>query len=131
MALLAVGKPSSIGLFSGFVPQRTEPPYILVYFAFERFPDAPGNNLDGNARAMTMRAIVHCVGGNQDAAEAVADHVEGAVLNKTLEVNGWSTGKVRQDSALNPVRDESTGPVVMDAVQTYRVASHPALILAG
>jgi hypothetical protein len=114
MALLAVGKPSTIGLFSGEVPPLTRPPYILIYFAFERIAEAPANNL----------------GASNDAAGIVADHVEGAVLDKYLDVNGWETGKVRQDSALDPNPDESTAELWLDAVQTYRVASNPALLIS-
>lgn len=123
---LLVGAPD-FPVFDGSLPQVTPaPPYVLVYFASNRPSDAGGNTLKGTSDVFALRATVHCVGGNQTAARGVAAWVESCVLDKRPAVAGRNPGLIKQDDSRDPDKDETTGPVVMDAVQLYRWSTQPA-----
>lgn len=113
-------------VYDGAVPDGATTPYVLVYLTSNRPPAGQGNGLDGTSKELTVRAICHCVGGDQVAARAVAARVEGALLDVRPVVPGRSCGLIRQESALDPVRDEGTGPLVMDMVSIYRLTTQPA-----
>lgn len=126
MALLNGGaKPAAIAIYNEKVPTAAVPPYVRVYFSANRPPGAEGNALDGTSKTLTFRAICHCVGGNDTAALTVAQWVETALLDIRPTVTGRSSGLIRQDAALDPAPDESTGTLVVDAVQTYRLTTEP------
>jgi len=121
---LLTGGPS-FPVYDGSVPNGAVPPYALVYFASTRPADAAGNTLEGTSDVFTLRATAHCVGGNQTAARAVAAWVESCVLDKRPTVTGRNPGLIRQDDSRDPDKDETTGTVVMDAVQLYRWSTQP------
>ena len=126
MALLnGAGKPAAIGIYNDKIPTTVVPPYVRVYFSANRPPGADGNALDGTSKTLMFRAICHCVGGNDTAALAVAQWVETALLDVRPTVAGRSSGLIRQDSALDPNPDESTGQLVVDVIQTYRLTTEP------
>jgi hypothetical protein len=117
---------TSLVVFDGAVPRPTPdvsngPGYVLVYTTVDRPSDDLGNALDGRTRVWTGRWICHCVGGNAAAARAVAQRVRTALLDVRPVVTGLATGPIRWEQSNPPLRDESTGLVVMDAVEIYRL----------
>lgn len=122
LALLA--PEPNLTVYDGAVPTGAAAPYALGYFTGSREPGT-GNALDGASREFLSRAIFHCVGADQIAARAIAAKVESRLLDIRPVIIGRSCGFIRQESVLDPVRDESTGPVVMDMVTVYRFISEP------
>lgn len=126
LALLNGGaKPAAITICDGYVPPNVVPPYALVYFSFARPNGAPANDLAGASEALVTMTTAHCVGADAIAARAVSQWVETALLDVRPSITGRSCGLIRQDSAQQPIRDESTGVLVMDAIQTYRLVTAP------
>ena len=101
------------------------PPYVLVYLHMERLPDALGNALDGLSKAVTIRAICHCVGADAIGARAMAYQVSAALLDVRPTIGTRNCGLIQQESSQPPVRDELTGTLVMDAIDTYRLMTNP------
>lgn len=122
--------PPALAVFDGKVDEdpvtglSADPPYVLVYTTVEWPPGAPGDALDGVAGSPTVRWICHCVGGNQDAARAVAQRVRAALLNKRPAMAGLDSGLIRMESSPPPQRrDESTSEHTWDAIVTYRLGA--------
>lgn len=115
----------NLTIYDGAVPNGATTPYALIYFTGSRLPMADGNALDGASREFVSRAIVHCVGGDQIAARAVAAKVESRLLDVRPIVSGRTCGLIRQESVLDPVRDETTNVLTMDMVTVYRFISEP------
>lgn len=113
---------TSLVVCDGVVPAGTSPPYALVYTTVNRPSEDPDNSADGLSRVWSAAWIVHSVGGNAAAARAVAQRVRTALLDVRPVVTGLSCNKIRMDpDSPPPQRDETTGVVVMDLVQTYRL----------
>ena len=111
-------------VYDGRVPDLTEPPYVVVYFADN---DTPASSpLTGEYRRYAMWAYCHCAGGNQIAARAVAQRVRAALLDVTPTVTGRKCWPIRREEGQLVDRDESTGLLVMDGVSVYRLESVPA-----
>lgn len=112
---------TSLVVFDGAVPPNTTPPYVVVYTTVDRpsgDPDNPGN---GQTRVWLGRWICHCVGGNAIAARAVAQRVRTQLLDVRPVIAGLACGLIRWEQTTPPTRDETTGVVVMDAVEIYRL----------
>lgn len=116
---------TSLTVYDGVVAAGAVPPYVVVYGTVARPSDDPNNSGDGKTRVWTPRWICHCVGGNAMAARAVAQRVRSALLDVRPTVAGFTAGAVgpiRMDSDPSPPsKDETTGVVVMDQVETYRL----------
>lgn len=113
---------TSLVVCDGFVPNGTLPPYVLVYTSLGRPSADPDNSLDGRSRVFTARWYCHCVGGNAQAARAVAQRVRTALLDVRPVVAGLQCGMIReQPDPPAPVRDEMTGALVMDALEIYEL----------
>ncbi len=110
-------------VFDGAVPNPTPaPPYAVVYTTVTRPSEDPDNSANGLSGVWVASWIVHSVGGNAAAARAVAQRVRTALLDVRPVIAGLSCNRIRMDpDAPPPQRDESTGSVVMDAVNTYRL----------
>jgi hypothetical protein len=61
------------------------------------------------------------VGANEYAAAAVAMRVRAQLLDFRPTIAGRNCGLIRQDSSTPAQRDESTGVLVMDRLDTYRL----------
>lgn len=107
----------------GFVPNGTLRPYVLVYSSVGRPPDVPSNAADGLSRTLTARFIAHCAGETAASARAVAAYVHTFWLDVRPVVAGLTCGLIRQESYQDPVRDESTGTLVMDSICTYTLTA--------
>jgi hypothetical protein len=113
-------------VFKGSVPAATAPPYVCVYFA-DADPEQPDSRpLDGTPQRFMIRAYVHSVGGNETAALAVAQRVRTALLNVVPNIAGRSCFPIRREEGQPIRRDESTGGLVQDKADVYRLESEPA-----
>ena len=116
-ALLALlGTNVNLTVIDGDVPTGQEPPYVVVYLV-----GAPkeGDNLNRRSDEAKPRAYIHSVGMTPAAARIVAGQVAFTIVDQRLTVAGWSCGPIRNELSNPPKRDESTGAVVMDQVDTY------------
>jgi hypothetical protein len=106
----------------GIVPPGSPRPYVAVHLATER---NPGGRLDMRSTRRVTRAYCHCVGDNDIAARAVGDLVAGALLDVRPAIFGRSCYPIRHDASQPPRTDESTGDLVVDLVDVYRLESMP------
>lgn len=121
LALLAAD--AGLTVLDGYVPNGTARPYVLVYSYIERPADAPSNDVGGLSRTFSGRFVCHAVGDTAIAARAVAQRVRTQLLDKRPLIAGMSCALIRQESVLQPVRDETTGPLVMDSITTYSLTA--------
>jgi hypothetical protein len=114
-------------VFDGFVPagqggNAIPPPYVLVYTTVERPVGEPSNSADGRSRTFVARWYCHCVGANAIAARAMAQRVRTQLLDVRptgAPLASLNCGLIRHESSTPPRRDETTGSLVMDAIETY------------
>lgn len=109
-------------VYDGVVPATPTYPYVLVYFAIGNFDES---SLTGLSDTKRIRVYTHSVGKTAAAAALVAEAVEGALLNVRPDVTGRSSSMVRMESAPMPDYDESTGQLIVDAVQLYTFNTWP------
>lgn len=128
LALLRAAPGPALAVHDGAVPPEGTPPYALVYFYVET-PDglaaADKVPLTFNSDVLECWAYVHCVDTTAVGARAVSGRVRSAVLNVTPVVTGRTCFPIRWRQGQPPQRDESTGPLVMDQVDTYGWTSLP------
>jgi hypothetical protein len=118
--------PPALVWFDGAVPPGVSPPYALVYFSDLMPEDAESRSLDGRSQRRVTRATVHSVGGNAAASRAVAQRVQQAWLDIAPTVTGRTAFPIRHEAGQDPRRDEGTGGLVQDKVDTYRLETLPA-----
>jgi len=122
LTLLAadVGPPALV-VFDGVVPPNTpvNAGYVLAYSYLSRPSDDQDNSANGRSGVWNQRWILHCVGGTAAAARAVAQRARTALLDVQPTIVGLSCGRIRLEETQPPQRDETTGVLVMDAVNTY------------
>ena len=124
----APGGPPLVVL-DGYVPTGTTAPYVVVYFAFDApAPETDPGSSDGLQRSNRLDAwaYCHCVGATEMAARAVAARVRSALLDVSPAVTSRSVWPIRHVENQPATRDESTGPLVVDLVDVYRLSSVPA-----
>ena len=121
----AVGSPALV-VYDGQVPEDPAPAYVVVYLHAET-PELPDSrSVQGASERFVVSVYCHCVGGAAVAARAVAQRVRGALLDVVLIVPGRRCFPVRHADSQPPQRDETTGRLVMDQVDVYRLESVPA-----
>jgi hypothetical protein len=136
-ALLAAGldllrADDDLTVFDGAVPtdpatgKKMPPPYVLVYSTVGRPAAHPDTSLRNESSRFIPRWYCHCVGANANASRAVAQRVRTALLDVRPAVDGLSCNPIRQAEDNPPDRDETTGVLVMDAVQVYESYACPA-----
>ena len=115
-------------MLDGAVPNGTIAPYVLVYFTVV----TPSGETPADSTPITMdsdrvvaRAYCHCVGATATAARVIACRVRTRLLNVTPTITGRECWPIRQDDSQPPQRDETTGTLVMDQVDVYRLESVP------
>lgn len=122
LALLPAAPPITV-CPDGFVPNGTQRPYVLVYSSVGRPRAAPTNAIDGLSRTLTARFIAHCAGETAASARAAAAYVHTYWLDVRPVVAGLNCDLIAQESYRDPVRDESTGTLVMDSICTYTLTA--------
>lgn len=115
--------------YDGLVPAGAALPYSVVYFdagtpGAEQAPDAV--NLVSNSDVINLNIYVHSVGANAQAARNVGWKVRAALLNVKPTVVGRVCHPIRMVDSAPPARDESTGTLIMDLADVYRLRSVPA-----
>lgn len=118
----------ALKVYDGKVPDPTPtPPYVVVYttVAWPGRDTGAANALDGLAVTVTAEWVIHCVGLSGESARAVAMRVRAALLNQRPTIAGRNCSLIVQDDVQAPVRDETTGRLVMDQVVTYSMTSVP------
>lgn len=126
LALLRAAPGTPLTVHDGAVPNGAVPPYVVVYFADNDPEDADSRSLEDAQTRYVVRAYCHSVGGNAAASRAVGDKVRAQLLGVTPAVAGRACWPIRREDGQPPQRDESTGSLVMDRVDIYRLASEPA-----
>jgi hypothetical protein len=116
-------------ILDGAVPKEQLPPYTLVYFTATtpdgvRAPDKV--SLDAHSDVIDLRAYVHSVAVNARAARNQADRARAALLNVTPVITGRVCFPIRHDDDQAPERDETTGGLVFDQIDVYRLVTLPA-----
>ncbi|QDY06165.1 hypothetical protein FJK98_02465 [Micromonospora sp. HM134] len=104
------------------VPAGVLPPYVVVDVAIETLA---GSSLDGLSDRVVARAFCHCVGQNDIACRAVAQLVRAALLNARPVVPGRAVGLIRHDANRPPTSDESSGKLVVEQTDIYRLETYP------
>lgn len=105
------------------VPDDAQPPYVVVDVAVET-PE--GSTLTGTSDRVRAYAYCHCVGQNDIACRAVAQMVRGALLDRRPVVAGRSVGLIRHDGNRPPTPDESTGSLMVEQTDIYRLDTWPS-----
>lgn len=105
------------------IPPGLAPPYLRIYTTIERPPDAGGNSLRGRSTTWTNRWYIHHVGATDTAVRALAMRSRVVLLDLRPVVPGRSCGLIRQEAVQPPRRDERAGPLNVDLVVVYRMAS--------
>ncbi|MFF0823061.1 DUF3168 domain-containing protein [Micromonospora haikouensis] len=118
--------PGSLRVLDGAVPTGAVPPYVLLYFADTDPELVDSSPMDGTSERFVLRAYVHSVGSNASAARALGERVRTALLDQVPTVPGRVCWPIRREDGQPPQRDESTGVLVMDRVDVYRLESVPA-----
>lgn len=114
---------TQLAVFDGQVPNAVppqQPPYVVVYTTVGRPADDPDNPMSGRSATFQVRWICHCVGGNAITARAVAQRVRTQLLDQVLTVAGLVCAPIDWEESQPPQRDETTGALVMDAVEIFR-----------
>ena len=114
---------TGLTVFDGAVTSNPTPPppYVVVYTAIA-WRGTRGDSMDGLSRSPIVRWTCHCVGGNAEAARAIAQRVRTQLLNQRPAIAGLDLGLIRfEQGGEPPTRDESTGQLVEDAVVVYRL----------
>jgi hypothetical protein len=120
LVLLDAGVTGAV--YDGKVPSPAPPvPYVVAYFSAS-WPDL---SFQGVRNAFQLRMTLHCVAGTARAARMVADEVQSALLDVTPTVAGRACHPIRWEDSAPPQRDESTGVLVMDAIDVYTLLSEP------
>ncbi|WBB73235.1 DUF3168 domain-containing protein [Micromonospora sp. WMMD1128] len=123
---LLAAAPGSLRVLDGAVPKETAPPYVLLYFADSDPELVDSRPLGGGSERFVLRVYAHCVGGNAAAARALGERVRAALLDVTPTIADRACWPIRREDGSPPQRDESTGTLVMDRVDVYRLESVPA-----
>lgn len=116
--------PNLTHVFDTIVTSPTpDPPYTLLYISVSWPRDAIGTSLTAQQVTITATANVHCAGLTPAAARAVQMQVRSTLLNLRPVIAGRSCSPIKQDDSQVPVRDETTGRPVYDAVSAYSFMS--------
>lgn len=124
LTLLTAAVTAPRKLYDGMVPAGIDPranPYVVVYFD----SNDPEFDLRAQPWLFELTATTHSVGGNAQAARQVADIVRTALAGVVPSVSGRACMPIRREPGVPPQRDESTGTLVMDQIDTYVLASVP------
>lgn len=116
------------GSADGTVPHGAQPPYVAVHLHMERpLGGGPGGEgLDGTTVRAVLYAYCHCVGRDEIGARAVAQRVAALLLDVRPSVTGRAAFPIRYDFGRTARTDESTGALVSELTDVYRLETVPA-----
>lgn len=104
------------------VPPDALPPYVAVHIHMQR---DFGPTLDMRSSRAVMRAYCHCVGGNDIAARAIAQRVAALVLDVRPAIAGRHSFPIRHDQSVPPRSSKTTGVLIVDQTDVYRLETVP------
>lgn len=104
------------------VPAKAGPPYVVAWIQV-RYILGPTIDLR-STRAVTT-VTLHSVGLTDTAARVVAGVARDALLDLVPTITGRRCWPIRHDDGQPPRPDESTGRLVVDQVDVYRLESLP------
>lgn len=129
-AMLALARGPGLGttmtVLDGANPDNVPPPYVLVYFTDNDPEDSDSRSAEDAPGRFVLRGYFHMVGENAAATRALADKLRARLVGVAPTVAGRACFPIRREEGSPPRRDESTGTLVMDRVDVYRLASEPA-----
>lgn len=108
------------------VPDAAPLPYALAYFEMATADGAEVTPLTQDTQAVDLTLYLHSVAGNAAAARAIQWKTWTALVNTRITVAGRRTWPVRQIDAAPATKDESTGKLIVDLTDVYRLRSIPA-----
>ncbi len=115
-------------VYDGRVPDdaNLDNGYVLLYFA-DNDPEPAARpdvaSLTGASVLRSTTVTVHSVGRTAASARVISARVKALLLDWVPTVSGRSYWPTRHTDGQPPVRDEATGPAVMDKVDVYRLDS--------
>ena len=104
------------------VPTGAVPPYVVAWIQV-RYDLGP--TIDLRSTRAIARATCHSVGLTDAAARVVAGRVRTALLDLIPTIPDRKCWPIRYDDGQPPRNDESTGRLVVDQVDIYRLESLP------
>ncbi len=119
LALLA-GIPHTV--YREKIPTGAVRPYVRAYF-FVEYPESESMTHTSD-RAIAW-AYLHCVANNDTASSIAAKAVRDVLMDAKPTVAGRACFPIRLDHSQPPQPDESTGQLVMDQVDVYRLETVP------
>lgn len=122
LARAAPGSPA-LTVYDGPPPDGATPPYAVAYIYVET-PDA--TSMTDEADHIVARMYTHAVGANSTAARAVAQRLRGQLLNAKPTIAGRNVAAIAQEQGNVPEKDTSTGVLVMDQLDVWRLDTYPA-----
>jgi hypothetical protein len=123
LALLAAN-PSLLHVYDTLVASPTpDPPYVLTYITVSWPRDGIGTSLTAQQVTVTATANIHCAGLTPAAARGVQMQVRSSLLNFRPVITGRNCSPIKQDDSQVPVKDETTGRPVYDAVSVFSFMS--------
>lgn len=120
------GLGTTLTVLDGANPDNVPPPYVLVYFVDSDPEDTDSRSVEDAPGRFVVRGYFHLVGETAAATRALGDKLRARLLGVTPTIAGRSCFPIRREDSTQPQRDESTGRLVMDRVDVYRLASEPA-----
>jgi hypothetical protein len=108
-------------------PTPNPPKWVLVYTTVE-WPsgdEGMANTIDHTSVTCRTTWYVHCVGLTAAAARMLQMQVRATLLDVQPTITGRQCGMVSQIDVQPPVRDETTGRLLMDAVSVYQLLTAP------
>jgi hypothetical protein len=127
LALLdADNTPPALVVLDGAVPQGQTPPYVLVYVTVLTPVASTSTPLTMVSQRVVATAYLHCVATTARSARAMAQRARAALLDVVPAIAGRVCWPIRHMENQPPQRDETTGELVFDQVDLYRLESVPS-----
>jgi len=114
--------PDPIDVFDDAIPAGVLPPYVRIFTTLS-YPDS--EDLRSTSNRAQLRIICHCAGGSATAADVVATAVRSVLLDAVPVVAGRACFPIRNESGAVMTPDETTGILIIDAIESYRLESVP------
>jgi hypothetical protein len=122
--LAALQANPNLTAFRGPVPKGTAPPYVAVYTYLPHEDRSKLNQESTDTSAVT--AITHSVASSQAGVEIVRRNVRTALLDQHMTVDGTQCSRITHEVGLPADWDDSSGVVVMAAVDEWDYTARPA-----
>lgn len=110
----------NLTVFDGAPPDLTEPPYVVVWVSVDGEESV---DLADNQGRPDLRVTTHSVGATGQAARIVSDRVRAVLHGVRPTIAGRTAWKIRREFGIPPQPDESTGRLVVDAVDVWTFSS--------